>query len=115
MVKCSALLMVLLFIQWGRGRPIGYRDESVDFEYSSGESTSVDYDFEDDDFGPWVQPLYTSTLRTIGFRQCVGLLCKWRQQSYTSTPVPQYFGPLEHVQLSGECYVIISLITFVCI
>ena len=76
MVKCYILLLVLVSIQWGRGRPIGYREESIDFEYSSGETTSLDYDFEDDDFGPWVKPLYTSTIRTIGSRQCIGLICK---------------------------------------
>ena len=104
MVKCYILVLVLVSVQWGGGRPIGYRgyrEESVDFEYSSGESTGSDYDFEDDYFGPWVKPLYTSTPRTIGLRQCIGLICKWRQQSYSSTPVPQFFGPLQHVPLSG--------------
>ena len=105
MMKCVMLLLVLVFLQRGLGRPIGYRgfrEESVDFEYSESTGPDIgDYYFSDDYMGPWVKPIYIRTAHNIGSRQCMGLICKWRQQSYTTTPVPQFFGPLQHVPLAG--------------
>ena len=105
MMKCVVLLLMLASIQWCFGRPIGYRgfqEESMDFEYSENTGTDIgDYNFSDDYMGPWVKPIYIRTARNIGSRQCTGLICKWRQQSYSTTPVPQFFGPLEHVPLAG--------------
>ena len=75
----------------------------MDFEMDS-ENTGTDvgdYDFSDDYIGPWVKPIYIRTARNIGTRQCAGMICKWRQQSISTTPVPQFFGPLEHVPLAG--------------
>ena len=112
----SVMLLVLLVIVCGGGRPIGYESVSydvVDVEPPSSEFNDFDY-IDEDDFDPWVKPLHVSTRDIVGFRSCVGFICKWKQQSVTTTLAPQFFGPLEHVTLTIGSFTYFFPFNFVC-
>ena len=102
------MLLILLVIVCGGGRPIGY--ESVSYDVVDVDPPSSEFnDFDDEDgFGDWVKPLHV-TRDTVGTRSCAGFLCTWELHKKTTTPAPQVFGPLEHANIGKKKFLLIFL------
>ena len=99
----GVMLLVLSVILCGGGRPIGYEPMSYDVVDVDPPSSEFN-DFDDEDgFGDWVKPLHV-TRDIVGIRSCAGFLCTWELHKKTTTPAPQFFGPLEHANIGKKIF-----------